>query len=44
MLAKLEPYGIFIVIGLLIAGILGGLWLEPLINLSLKFLNIFLLN
>jgi len=44
MLAKLEPYGFFIVIGLMIAGILGGLWLEPLINLSLQFLNLFLFN
>jgi Zn-dependent protease len=44
MLAKIEPYGFFIVIGLMIAGILGGLWLEPLINLSLQFLNLFLFN
>jgi Zn-dependent protease len=44
MVAKLEPYGFFIVIGLMIAGILGGLWLEPLINLSLQFLNLFLFN
>jgi hypothetical protein len=44
MLAKIEPYGFFIVIGLMIAGILGGLWLEPLINLSLHFLNLFLFN
>ena len=44
MLAKLEPYGFFIVIGLMLAGILGGLWLEPLINLSLQFLNLFLFN
>jgi len=32
------------VIGLMLAGILGGLWLEPLINLSLQFLNLFLFN
>ena len=44
MVAKLEPYGFFIVIGLMIAGIVGGLWLEPLINLSLQFLNLFLFN
>ncbi|BDW11671.1 peptidase M50 [Polynucleobacter sp. SHI8] len=44
LVAKLEPYGFFIVIGLTIAGILGGLWLEPLINLSLQFLNLFLFN
>jgi Zn-dependent protease len=44
MLAKLEPYGIFIVIGLMIAGVLGGLWLDPLINLSLQFFNLILFN
>jgi Zn-dependent protease len=44
MLAKVEPYGFFIVIGLSIAGILGGLWLDPLINLSLQILNVFVIR
>jgi Zn-dependent protease len=44
MLAKVEPYGFFIVIGLSIAGILGGLWLDPLINISLQILNIFIIR
>ena len=43
MLAKLEPYGFFIVIGLSIVGILGTFWLDPLINLSLNILNIFVI-
>jgi Zn-dependent protease len=44
MLAKVEPYGFFIVIGLSIAGILGSLWLDPLINISLQILNIFVIR
>jgi hypothetical protein len=43
MLSKLEPYGFFIVIGLSIVGILGSFWLDPLINLSLNILNIFVI-
>ena len=44
IVAKLEPYGFFIVIGLSIVGILGGLWLDPLIQLSLQFLNLFIIR
>jgi len=44
VVAKLEPYGFFIVIGLSIVGILGGLWLDPLIRISLQFLNIFIIR
>ena len=44
MVAKLEPYGFFIVIGLSIVGILGSLWLDPLINISLQILNIFVIR
>ena len=44
MVAKLEPYGFFIVIGLSIVGILGSLWLDPLINISLQILNIFIIR
>ena len=43
-LAQLEPYGFFIVIGLSIVGILGDLWLGPLISLSLQFLNLFVIR
>jgi Zn-dependent protease len=42
--AQLEPYGFFIVIGLSVVGILGDLWLGPLISLSLQFLNIFVIR
>jgi len=44
MLAKVEPYGFFIVIGLSIVGVLGSLWLDPLINISLQILNIFVIR
>jgi len=44
MLAKVEPYGFFIVIGLSIVGVLGSLWLDPLINISLQILNIFIIR
>ena len=43
-LVQLEPYGFFIVIGLSIVGILGDLWLGPLISLSLQFLNLFVIR
>jgi Zn-dependent protease len=43
-LAQLEPYGFFIVIGLSIVGILGNVWLGPLISLSLQFLNLFVIR
>ena len=42
--AQLEPYGFFIVIGLSLVGILGDLWLGPLISLSLQFLNLFVIR
>jgi len=42
--AQLEPYGFFIVIGLSFVGILGDLWLGPLISISLQFLNIFVIR
>ncbi|MBV8617953.1 MAG: site-2 protease family protein [Curvibacter sp.] len=34
MLARLEPWGFFIVMALVIAGIVGSLWLRPLIGLG----------
>ena len=43
-LVQLEPFGFFIVIGLSIVGILGDLWLGPLISLSLQFLNLFVIR
>jgi Zn-dependent protease len=44
MIAQLEPYGFFIVLGLSVIGILGSWWLTPLMNLSLGFLNLFYIH
>lgn len=41
-LSKVEPYGFFIVLGLAMAGILGSLWLEPLVSVVLGILNLFI--
>ncbi len=40
MLARIEPYGFFIVIGLVVAGVVGRLWLQPLMALGYAALNI----
>jgi Zn-dependent protease len=40
MLARLEPYGFFIVMGLVVAGVVGRLWLQPLMALGYAALNI----
>lgn len=40
MLARVEPYGFFIVLGLAVIGVLGSLWLDPLIHLSLRVLKL----
>ncbi len=42
--AQLEPYGFFIVLGLSMFGILGSVWLLPLMNLSFRFLNLFFVH
>ncbi|WP_295536158.1 site-2 protease family protein [uncultured Pseudacidovorax sp.] len=39
-LARIEPYGFFIVMGLVIFGIVGSLWLRPLMGLGYAFLNL----
>jgi len=33
-LARLEPYGFFIVMGLAISGVIGAIWMSPLMNLT----------
>lgn len=40
--ARLEPWGFFIVLGLLFLGIIGDLWLRPLIGLGYSFINLLL--
>lgn len=40
--AKIEPYGFFIVLGLAMAGILGDLWIHPLTNAAYTILDLLL--
>jgi Zn-dependent protease len=42
MLSRIEPYGFFIVMGLVIAGILSAIWMRPLMSLTYGFLEIVL--
>ena len=41
-LARVEPYGFFIVMGLVITGIASTIWMRPLMNLTYGFLDIVL--
>ncbi|MEG0677959.1 MAG: site-2 protease family protein [Comamonas sp.] len=40
--ARIEPYGFFIVMALVIAGVIGSVWLSPLINLGLSAIDLIL--
>ena len=42
MVSRLEPYGFFIVMGLVIAGVVGTLWLRPLMGLGYSAINLLL--
>lgn len=41
-LARIEPYGFFIVMGLVIAGLVGSYWLRPLMNLGYSAIDFLL--
>ncbi|BBO59610.1 site-2 protease family protein [Mycoavidus sp. B2-EB] len=41
-LARLEPYGFFIVLALVMTGVLGALWLRPLIELGYDMITLLL--
>ena len=41
-LARVEPWGFFIVLGLVVAGVVGNLWLRPLMNLGYDILGLML--
>jgi Zn-dependent protease len=38
--SRLEPWGFFIVMGLVLAGIVGALWLRPLMTLGYALINL----
>jgi Zn-dependent protease len=42
MVSRIEPYGFFVVMGLVIAGILSTLWMRPLMRLTYGFIEILL--
>jgi len=41
--ARIEPYGFFIVLALLLEGIISALWMRPLMGLTYEFLDLLLL-
>ena len=41
-LARVEPFGFFIVLGLIVFKVFGPLWMEPMMALSYRFLNVFI--
>ncbi|MGL4808591.1 MAG: site-2 protease family protein, partial [Giesbergeria sp.] len=43
LVSRIEPWGFFIVMGLVIAGIVGSLWLRPLMNLGYGIINLMLI-
>jgi Zn-dependent protease len=42
MVSRIEPWGFFIVMGLVIAGVVGTLWLRPLMSLGYGAINLLL--
>jgi len=42
LLARIEPFGFFIVMGLVIAGVVGTFWLRPLMNVGYEAINLIL--
>ena len=42
LLARIEPYGFFIVMGLVVAGVVGNWWLRPLIGFGYAAINLLL--
>lgn len=42
MVSRVEPYGFFIVMGLILAGIINKLWMAPLMGLTYSLLNLVL--
>ena len=42
MVARIEPWGFFIVMGLVIAGVVGAIWLRPLMSLGYGVIDMLL--
>jgi Zn-dependent protease len=39
LFSRLEPYGFFIVLALLLAGVISTLWMRPLMGLTYEFID-----
>ena len=42
LVSRVEPYGFFVVMGLVVAGVLGKLWMQPLMGLTYKVIDLVL--
>jgi Zn-dependent protease len=42
MVSRVEPWGFFIVLGLVLAGVIGTLWLRPIMGLTFELLDLLL--
>nr|WP_289623645.1 site-2 protease family protein [Paracidovorax valerianellae] len=42
MVSRIEPYGFFIVLALVVAGVVGAVWLRPLMSLGYSAINLLL--
>jgi Zn-dependent protease len=42
LVSRVEPYGFFIVMGLVLAGVLGNIWMRPLMNLTYGLIDLVL--
>ncbi|GKT20269.1 site-2 protease family protein [Acidovorax sp. SUPP3334] len=42
MVSRIEPYGFFIVLALVVAGVVGAIWLRPLMSLGYSAINLLL--
>ena len=40
MVSRIEPYGFFIVLALLVAGVISSLWMQPLMGMTYEFINL----
>jgi len=42
LVSRVEPFGFFIVMALVLAGVVGSLWLQPLMGITFKLINLLL--
>lgn len=43
LVARIEPYGFFIVLALLVAGVISTVWMRPLMALTEQFIHLVLM-